>query len=119
MRTLVTFAYVVFGFLLPEPKAYVETLRSYDGAEYLDETYSAPICKAYEKSLAKLDWTKVQPGDVLAVNGVHVVAHLGEGQFIDSDPLQGGVAEASAETLAAKTGDVWFNGPAPVERWVK
>ena len=70
-------------------------------------------------SLGKLDWTKVQPGDVLAINGVHVVAYLGDGQCIDSDPLQGGVAEVSAETLAARTGDMWFNGRVRVERWVK
>ena len=70
-------------------------------------------------SLAELDWVKIQPGDVLAVEGVQVVAYLGDGQCIDSDPLQGGVAEAGAETLMAKTGDAWFNGPVRVERWVK
>jgi len=147
MRILLTFAFVAAGFLLSEPKTYVDALRSYDGVAYLDETCSALICKAHAKvsktkadcsakelwegcdgkleevtnaaSFAKLDWTKVQAGDVLAINGVHVVAYLGDGQCIDSDPLQGGVAEVSAETLAAKTGDMWFNGPVRVERWVK
>ncbi|HLK05951.1 MAG TPA: hypothetical protein VKT53_16045 [Candidatus Acidoferrum sp.] len=146
MKLFLSFAVVAVGFLMSEPKTYVEALRSYNGAAYLDETCSALICKAHAQvsntkadctakelwegcggklekvteapSIAKLDWKKVKPGDVLAVNGVHVVAYLGEGQCIDSDPLQGGVAEVSAEMLASKTGDAWFNGPVRVERWL-
>jgi len=45
------------------------------------------------------------------------VAYLGNGQCIDSDPLQGGVAEVRATELSGKTNDTWFNGPVRVERW--
>ena len=71
-------------------------------------------CIARRKNYGK---DEVKPGDILAVNGVHVIAYLGEGRCIDSDPLQGGVAEASREELSGKTNDTWFNGPVRVERW--
>ncbi len=102
MRILLTFAFVAAGFLLSEPKTYVDALRSYDGVAYLDETCSALICKAHAKvsktkadcsakelwegcggkleevtnaaSLGKLDWTKVQAGDVLAINACYRAA---------------------------------------------
>ncbi|HWZ97892.1 MAG TPA: hypothetical protein VN025_09040 [Candidatus Dormibacteraeota bacterium] len=146
MKLLLTFLFAATGILFAEPKTYVDALRSYNGAAYLDETCSALICKAHDRvskkqihctakelwegcggnleevteaeSFAQLDWSKVKAGDVLAVNGVHVVAYLGEGQCIDSDPLQGGVAEVSAATLSQKTNDTWFNGRVRVERWV-
>lgn len=145
MRLMLTILFAAAGVFLAEPKTYVEALRSYDGSAYLDETCSALICKAHDKvsktqvhctarelwegcggnleevtraaSLAELDWASVKEGDVLAINGVHVVAYLGEGRCIDSDPLQGGVAEVSAETLKEKKYDTWFNGPVRVERW--
>jgi len=145
MKLLLSFLFAITGLVISQPKTYVDALRSYEGAAYLDETCSSLICKAHDRvsktqvhctakelwegcggkleeveeaqSLAKLDWSKVKPGDVLAVNGVHVVAYLGDGQCIDSDPLQGGVAEASAKELSEKTNDTWFNGPVHVERW--
>jgi hypothetical protein len=147
MKLLLTFLFAVSGLILAEPKTYVDALRSYNGTAYLDETCSSLICKAHDRvsktkihctakelwegcggnleqvteaeSLARLDWSKVKAGDVLAVNGVHVVAYLGQGQCIDSDPLQGGVAEVSAASLSAKTNDTWFNGPVRVERWTR
>jgi hypothetical protein len=147
MKLMLTFLFAVSGLILAEPKTYVDALRSYNGAAYLEETCSSLICKAHDRvskkkihctakelwegcggnleevteaeSLAQLDWDEVKPGDVLAVNGVHVFAYLGEGQCIDSDPLQGGVAEVGAASLSAKTNDTWFNGPVRVERWVK
>jgi hypothetical protein len=146
MKLLLTFLIAATGIFLAEPKTYVEALRSYNGSAYLEETCSALICKAHDRvskkqvhctakelwagcggnleevteaaSLKQLDWSKVKPGDVLAVNGVHVVAYLGNGQCIDSDPLQGGVAEVGATELSEKKNDTWFNGPVRVERWV-
>lgn len=130
-----------------QPKTYVDALRSCNGAQYLDMTCSALICKAHDRiskakvhckarklwegcdgnltqvteaeSLAKLDWSKAKEGDVLAVNGVHVIAYLGNGQCIDSDPLQGGVGEVSAAELMVKKNDAWYSGPVRVERWVR
>ena len=133
--------------LLFQPKTYTDALRSYNGTEYMDLTCSALICKAHGKiskvkvnckarelwegcdgnlrqvaegeSLEKLDWSQAKPGDVLAVNGVHVIAYLGDGRCIDSDPLQGGVREVSVSELMSKKNDAWFTGPVRLERWVR
>ncbi|MBS1840657.1 MAG: C40 family peptidase [Acidobacteria bacterium] len=146
MKLLLTFLIAATGIFFAQPKTYVDALRSYNGTAYLEETCSALICQAHDRvskkevhctakelwagcdgnlekvteaeSLKKLDWSKVKPGDVLAVNGVHVVAYLGNGQCIDSAPLQGGVAEVSADELEQKIYDPWFNGPVRVERWL-
>jgi hypothetical protein len=135
------------GLFFQQPTTYMDALRSHDGEKYLNTTCSALICKAHDRisdvevhcqarqfwegcdgnlmlvtkaeSLAKLDWSKVQPGDVLAVNGVHVIAYLGDGQCLDSDPLHDGVGGVSVLAMIAKTNDAWFTGPVRVERWVK
>jgi hypothetical protein len=138
---------VFTGLFFHQPKTYMDALRSHEGEKYLETTCSALICKAHDRtsdvevhcsarqfwegcdgnltlvtgaeSLAKLDWSKVKPGDVLAVNGVHVVAYLGDGQCMDSDPLHDGVRDVSVSTLIAKKNDAWFTGPVRVERWVE
>lgn len=135
------------GFFFYQPKTYLQALRSYNGEKYLETTCSALICKAHDRisdvevhcsalqfwqgcdgnltlvtgaeSLAKLDWSKVKAGDVLAVNGVHVIAYLGDDQCMDSDPLHDGVGEVSVSALLTKKNDAWFKGPVRVERWVR
>jgi hypothetical protein len=135
------------GMVFYQPKTYTDALRSHVGEKYVETTCSALICKAHDRvsdvevrcsarqfwegcggnlttvaeaeSLAKLDWSKVQAGDVLALNGVHVVAYLGNGQCIDSDPLHDGVREVGVSRLIAKKNDAWFTGPVRVERWIK
>lgn len=147
MKLLLTFLIAIGGLVFGKPKTYVDELRSYEGTAYLEQTCSSLICSAHEhvskkkvhctakemwngcegnmqeveeaRSMAELNWSEVRPGDVLAVNGVHVIAYLGDGQCIDSDPLQGGVAEVSAKELSAKKNDTWFNGPVRVERWAE
>ncbi len=137
----------IAGFFFAHPKNYIDSLRTFDGDRYLDTTCSALICNAHNRisenkvhckakqlwegcegnltevmeaqSLAKVDWSRAQAGDVLAVNGVHVIAYLGNGQCIDSDPLQNGVKEVSVSTLIQKKNDTWFAGPVRVERWVR
>jgi hypothetical protein len=142
-------ALMVFSAILVffQPNSYTEALRSYNGTGYLDMTCSALICKAHDRiskvkahcnarelwdgcngnmtqvteadSFAKLDWSKAEAGDVLAVKGVHVIAYLGDGQCIDSDPLHGGVGEFKVSDLLAKKYDAWFTGPVRLERWVR
>ena len=147
MKLLSALTLSIVAVVFAHPKSYVDALRSYDGKGYLEETCSALICDAHDHvskakarctarelwdgcggklnnvteaaSLAELDWSKVTPGDVLAFNGVHVVAYLGNGQCIDSDPLQGGVREVSLESLIAKKNDAWFSGAVRVERWAR
>ena len=145
MKLLFALTLSIVGVSFTHPKSYVDALRSYDGKTYMEETCSALICDAHERvskantrctarelwegcggklaevteaeSLSELDWSSVQAGDVLAINGVHVIAYLGDGQCIDSDPLQGGVGEVSVDSLIAKKNDAWFSGPVRVERW--
>jgi len=147
MKLLFAITLSFAGVMFAQPKSYVDALRSYDGKSYLEVTCSKLICQAHEQiskakadctakdiwngcggkleevtsaaSLAEVDWSKVNGGDVLAVNGVHVVAYLGEGQCIDSDPIQGGVAEVTVKSLVSRTNDTWFTGPVRVERWVR
>jgi NlpC/P60 family len=144
---LVSLMIAFAGMFFYQPKTYTDALRSHVGEKYAETTCSALICKAHEgfsdveahcsarefwegcdgnltrvavaEGLAKIDWSKVQAGDVLAMNGVHVIAYLGNGQCIDSDPLHDGVREVSVTDLIAKKNDAWFTGPVRVERWVK
>jgi hypothetical protein len=137
----------VAGLFFHQPITYVDALRSHEGERYLETTCSALICKAHDRtsnlpvhcsarqfwegcdgnltlvteaeSLAKLDWSKVKPGDVLAVNAVHVIAYLGDDQCMDSDPLHDGVGDVSVSVLIARKNDAWFTGPLRVQRWVK
>jgi hypothetical protein len=147
MKLLLALTISIFGVAFSHPKSYVDALRSYDGKPYLEETCSALICDAHDHvstaktrctarelwngcggtlsevaeagSLGELDWSTVKAGDVLAMNGVHVIAYLGDGQCIDSDPLLGGVGEVSVDSLIGKKNDVWFSGPVRVKRWVR
>ena len=146
MRLLSVLTLSIVSLIFTQPKSYVDTLRSYEGKAYLEETCSALICDAHQHSgkadvrctaeelwegcgnklvnvteaasLAKVDWSKVNPGDVLAMNGVHVAAYLGDGQCIDSDPMHGGVREVSLASLIEKKNDPWFSGAVRVQRWV-
>ena len=147
MKLLSVMTLSIVGLVFTQPKNYVDALRSYQGKAYLEETCSALICDAHEHasnmkahctakefwegcgdklanvteaaSLAEVDWSKVNPGDVLAMNGVHVVAYLGDGQCIDSDPMHGGVREVSLASLIEKRNDPWFSGAVRVQRWVR
>jgi hypothetical protein len=135
------------GLFFHQPETYMDALQSHVGEKYLETTCSVLICKAHDRishvevhcharqfwegcdgnltlvseaeSLAKLDWSKLKPGDVLAVNGVHVIAYLGDDQCLDSDPLHDGVGVVRVSALIVKNNDAWFRGPVRVERWVK
>ncbi len=102
-----TFLLAIAGVFFAHPKTYTDSLRTFNGDRYLDTTCSALICNAHNRisetkvhckakqlwegcegnleevleaaSLAKVDWSKAKAGDVLAVNGVHVIAYLGTG----------------------------------------
>src|SRR5258708_24607517 len=138
MKLLFAITLSFAGVMFAQPKSYVDELRSYDGKSYLEVTCSKLICQAHEQiskskvdcaakdiwngcggkleevtsaaSLADLDWSKVNGGDVLAVNGVHVGAFLGGGQGIALDPVQGGVGGGSGRALVIRTNATWFSG---------
>src|SRR5258708_40314797 len=105
MKLLFAITLSFAGVMFAQPKSYVDALRSYDGKSYLEVTCSKLICQAHEQiskskvdctardiwngcggklkegksaaSLADLGWSKVNGGDVLAVDGVQVIACLG------------------------------------------
>jgi hypothetical protein len=147
VKIFLALTFSTFAFFFEQPKSYVDSLRSFDGKPYLQENCSALICDAHDRiskakahctaqelwegcqgnlhevtevaALSEINWNDVKAGDVITVNGVHVVAYLGNGECIDSDPLQGGVQERSVASLLARKNDAWFAGPVRVQRWVR
>jgi hypothetical protein len=64
-------------------------------------------------NLNALDHTQVQVGDMaIAGGGAHILAYLGERQWIQADPSAGKVI---VETAPSKNG--WFKGPVRIVRW--
>lgn len=57
---------------------------------------------------------QLHPGDVIAFGGVHVAAYIGDGKFMDSDPMHGGVGDMTPNALP---GDAWFKGQVKILRW--
>jgi hypothetical protein len=68
-------------------------------------------------SLKQTDVQSLKPGDIVCIwhtAGIHVIAYLGNGEWIDSDPIRGGVTDHS---LKYDPNDPWFNGKVRVLRW--
>jgi hypothetical protein len=65
-------------------------------------------------SIKAIPVAELHPGDVIAINGVHVAAYVGDGKFMDSDPVHGGVDEMTPNAIH---GDTWFSGQVKILRW--
>lgn len=65
-------------------------------------------------SINDLDHTGVLPGDLAVTrDGLHIMAYLGDRQWIEADPTEGRVI-----TVAAPTKDnIWFKVPMNLVRW--
>ena len=64
-------------------------------------------------SLNTLGQTNLQPGDFAVTrNGVHTLAYLGNGEWIQADPGEGKVI---VESVPSK--DSWFAQPMKIMRW--
>ncbi|MBE2287086.1 MAG: hypothetical protein IAE77_26755 [Prosthecobacter sp.] len=64
--------------------------------------------------LTTLDHAKIQPGDVaVTADGVHTMAYLGDGNWIEADPGKLRVIQVHAPT----TSNGWFKVPVRVLRW--
>jgi cell wall-associated NlpC family hydrolase len=65
-------------------------------------------------SVNQLDHSKILPGDLAVTrNGVHIMAYLGDGQWIEADPGEGRVV-----TVPVPAQDnLWFKGPMNIVRW--
>lgn len=75
---------------------------------YLDLT--APIADA--TSINEIE-TPLQPGDLaVTTNGVHVLAYLGDQQWIEADP-----SELKVLIVHTPSDNIWFNKPVKLVRW--
>jgi hypothetical protein len=65
-------------------------------------------------SINALDHSRVLPGDLAVTeSGIHVLAYLGDQQWIEADPTVGKVITVSAPAHD----NAWFAGPMNVVRW--
>jgi len=79
------------------------------GEGYRD--YTTPVTAA--PSLNELDVSKVQAGDLaVAARGLHILAYLGDGRWIQADP---NVGEVIVEKVPSKNS--WMQGPVKIVRW--
>lgn len=82
------------------------------GEEYRGQT--KPITPA--KSINTLDEAKVLPGDIaVTASGVHVLAYLGNHEWIEADPHFGKVVIVRVPAVK----NPWFDEPVRVMRWTE
>jgi len=83
-------------------------------AQALGEGYrSLTTHVADTRSLNELDHTLVTPGDLAVTqSGVHILAYLGDRNWIQADPGAGKVI-----TLPAPARNGWFQSPMKIVRW--
>ncbi len=74
--------------------------------------YTIPIEKT--GTIREMDYDGLVPGDLAVTSsGVHVLAYVGDGQWIQADPGIGAVV-----TLDGRTGDSsWFYVPVTIHQW--
>lgn len=80
------------------------------GEEYREQTKH--VLKA--ASINSLDQNKVLPGDIaVTASGVHVLACLGNGEWIEADPIPGKVIVVKIPAVK----NPWFEEPVNIMRW--
>ena len=84
-------------------------------AEALGQEYRQQTKRLFAtSSINELDQNKVVPGDIaVTTSGVHVLAYLGDGEWIEADPNLGKVV--IVQVPAEK--NPWFQEPVKVLRW--
>lgn len=125
-------------FISAKPLNYIERLFAFEGIPYYELSCSQYIMHAARHSdcladcvwdgahgemelvadyptLRAIDYSTLNPGDVAAFHGVHVVAYLGDGLWMDSDPQHNGVARIRLEDKNKL--DPWFSGRVRILRW--
>jgi hypothetical protein len=66
------------------------------------------------RSLNELDYTRIEPGDIAVTSsGLHVMAYLGNREWIEADPKEGRVIRVQ---VPAKD-NVWFDMSMRIMRW--
>ncbi len=99
----------------PALRAYLEQWWFDASAKALGEGYRGythPV--GVGGTIREMDYGDLAPGDLaVTTNGVHVLAYVGGGKWIQADPGIGAVA-----TLDGRTDDNgWFRVPVTVRRW--
>jgi hypothetical protein len=119
----------------PSRNGYLGRLESMRGTSYMKATCSGFICQAkghapcsalqfwtgcggdleviqQVSSLAKVQLSTLQAGDVLDFNGSHVAVYVGNGQMMDSVPERG-----VGTLLNPAAADLWYSGSVRILRW--
>lgn len=96
-------------------RAYIEQWWFDASAKALGEgyrSYTSPI--GTSGTINKMDYALLVPGDLaVTTSGVHILAYVGDGQWIQADPGIGVVA-----TLDGRADDNgWFGTPVTTHRW--
>ena len=96
-------------------RAYVEQWWFDASAEALGQghrNYTSSL--GVEDTIQKMDYTELQPGDLaVTFNGVHILAYLGNDQWIQSDPDVGQVVTLDGR----KDSNGWFQMHMKTHRW--
>lgn len=80
------------------------------GEGYRD--YTIPI--GTTGTIQEMDYDALVPGDLaVTTSGVHILAYVGDGQWIQADPGIGAVATLNGRTAKNK----WFRTPVTTHRW--
>ncbi|MBC2601258.1 NlpC/P60 family protein [Puniceicoccus vermicola] len=96
-------------------RGYVEQWWFDASAKALGEGYrDYTVAIGATGTIQKMDYDALIPGDLAVTqNGVHIIAYVGDGQWIQADPVIGAVA-----TLDGRTDDnIWFRTPVTTHRW--
>lgn len=65
------------------------------------------------RSINAIDPARLQPGDVaVTASGIHTLAYLGDREWIEADPEQGGVV-----IVRVPDRNPWFEQPVAIVRW--
>lgn len=73
---------------------------------------TAPLVET--PSLNELDHSRILPGDLAVTrDGIHILAYLGDQQWIEADPIIGKVISVSVPAAS----NAWFASPMQVVRW--
>jgi hypothetical protein len=83
-------------------------------ARHLGEGFGTRTRRVQEAASVRwLDARRLQPGDLAVVaKGVHILAYLGDNQWIEADP-----GERRVLILDAKDKNPWLDSPAVMMRW--
>ena len=139
MKTTILIGAIVLAIFASQQRDdYVDRLVDLAGTPYAQLNCSAYICAAKRHAPCSalsmywgcdgaleivaeyadhtlIDQNLLQPGDVAAIKGIHVVAYVGGGVWMDSDVKHGGVNPINL--WMEPMDDPWFSGRVRILRW--